>query len=133
MHLKCNNHAASFTREEALVDEFCPLTDAAVGIPEGEYTFVYDYPLSTAAKFMHALPADVSIIDILLEARADYRAIYAIEDASSSVTASQIPGVINRPPTSGTYGIWGHDITDLYFEGVEIDTIKRRVTFSIGS
>jgi hypothetical protein len=133
MHLECNNHVASFTREEALVDKFHPLSDEPIGIPSGEFTFIYDYPLSTEAKFKHELGLYTSIIDILLEARADYRAIYAIEDAATGVAVGTIAGMVNRAQSSGPFGVWGHVISDLYFEGVDIDLVTRRITFSMGS
>lgn len=128
----CNNHASSFTREEALVDEFHPLTDDALGIPAGVYTFVYDYPLSRQAKFQHTLVPSMSIIDILLQARADYETIYALEDAAVGKT-DHIPGMLNRAQSEGPYGIWGHDFSYLYFESLEVYPETRMVEFGMGS
>ncbi len=133
MHHQCNNHVASFTREEALIDKHCKLSDEPIGLPPGEFTFAYDYPLSKEVRFKHELGADASIIDILMEARADYLAIYSIEDAFTGEAVGMIPGTFNRAQSDGPYGIWGHVMSDLYFEGVDIDMVARRITFSIGS
>lgn len=42
-------------------------------------------------------------------------------------------GFLNRPKTSGTYGIWGHDIGDLYIERLSYDTANKKLGFFIGS
>lgn len=132
MEINCNNHVASFTHIDALGDEDYPLTNDPLSIPEGEYTFVYTYPLSTTAKFTHKLVPESSAINVLLLARADYEAIYKAEDDACGATAN-IPGMLNRSSSDGPYGIWGHDISDLYFECVEIDEATKTVSFGIGS
>lgn len=132
IYVDCNHHAASFTRECAAEDEEYPLAEMPLGIEAGEYAFVYRYPLSQRASFRHALPNTTSVVDILLQARADYEHIYAEEDRTVGPTEN-IPGMLNRQQSQGPYGIWGHDFSDLYFEGVEIDTAERIVTFNMGS
>lgn len=131
MDIHCNNHAQSFTREEALADKHYPVTDTPL-VLEGEYTFVYTYPLSTPAHIKHPLIASVSAIDILLVAQADYNFIYDAEEKAAG-DPGHIPGMLNRQQSEGPYGIWGHDFSDLYFESIEIDTDKKVIKFGMGS
>lgn len=130
----CCIHAASFTREEALVsDEYTEaMVEKALGLKDGTYTFGYHYPLSNDAKFTHILTPEATNIDVLILARKDYEDIYAAEDAAVG-DPGNTPGLLNRGKSEGPYGIWGHDFSDLYFEGATIDTKKMTVEFSMGS
>jgi len=133
MILQCNNHVASFTREEALQDkEYLPHGNVALQLPAGVYTFVYDYPLSRVATFTEALFPLTTLIDILLLGRTHYEAIYAAE-ARTSKDPGRVPGLLNRARSTGSYGIWGHDLSDLYFESVEINPKTKHIEFGIGS
>ena len=131
MDIRCNSHAQSFTREEALADKHYPMTDAHLGL-EGEYTFVYTYPLSTKAWFGHPVISSTSAVDILLIAKADYEHIYAAEEKAAG-DPGHIPGMLNRQASEGPYGIWGHDFSDLYFENINIDNVKKVISFGMGS
>jgi cytidylate kinase len=71
--------------------------------------------------------------DVLELASADYKRIYREEDADVGEPTKHIPGMLNREESKGRYGIWGHDIDDLVFEEVRIDTEKKTVRFGIGS
>lgn len=115
--------------EESYEDK---LSEKPLKIPAGTYTFVYHYPLTTKAQFQHPITPKTSIIDVLLLAKADYQAIYDAEESKSG-NPGYIPGMLNRQVSKGPYGIWGHDMSDLYFEGVKVNTKKMTVTFSIGS
>lgn len=132
MKIDCNNHVATFNRIEAINDEYSPLRDKALGLESGNYSFIFKYPLSVEVGFPHQLTPLSSVIDILLLARADYERIYKEEDAAVGPTKN-IPGMLNRASSNGPYGIWGHDISDLYFEGVNINKKKKIVDFSMGS
>jgi hypothetical protein len=131
MDIRCNSHAQSFTREEALADKHYPMTDAHLGL-EGEYTFVYTYPLSITARIQHPLVGSVSAIDVLLIAQKDYEYIYAAEEKADG-NPGHIPGMLNRQASEGPYGIWGHDFSDLYFENINIDNVKKVISFGMGS
>jgi hypothetical protein len=132
MEYPCNNHVATFCREEAVNDECSPLSEAALGIKGGEYTFKYTYPLSTTAEFKHVVTEEASIIDILVRARLDYENIYQIEEQEDG-SPGMIPGMLNRRKSNGAYGIWGHVLSDLYFEGVIVDEAEKTISFHIGS
>lgn len=125
-------HAATFTRSAALVDENNPLTEAALSIPAGKYAFAYDYPFSRVVLIAHDLTEATNVIDILEMARADYEAIYALEDDEVGETGN-IPGMLNRDVSDGPIGIWGHHLSDLYFDGVSICPKRREVYFNMGS
>jgi hypothetical protein len=134
--IDCNHHVESFTREEARGDNGQwstgpVLTETPLRL-SGDYTFFYTYPLRVEAKFTHLILPTDSVIDILLLAKHDYMEIYRAEDDAVGKTGN-IPGMLNRSVSSGPYGIWGHHLSDLYFEGVEIDNEKKTVKFNIGS
>ena len=78
----------------------------------GTYTFILDYPLDGEVEFDHKLSPKMTALDICKLAAADYSVIY-------------------RSP--GKYGVYGHSITDLAFEYLNINDTKRRVTFDVGS
>jgi hypothetical protein len=83
-----------------------------LSLKKGEYTFVYRYPLHTTALFRHALDESTSPIDILVHGATDYRDIYKHPDV---------------------HEIWGHDIDDLFFEGIVIDDFAMTIEFEMGS
>lgn len=132
--LDCNNHAKSFTREGAVDPEEYEekISDDAVDVKEGNYTFLYTYPLSVTAKFEHQLTPATSWIDILLLAKADYERIYKEEEGDVG-NPGHIPGMLNRASSDGPYGIWGHDFSDLFFERVEVNEEDLTVNFGMGS
>lgn len=135
LKLDCNHHVKSFTKEEAMVSDEewrQPISDQPAGFKKGNYTFCYDYPLNTEAQFMHELTPEMTWIDLLLLAKADYEEIYRREDAACGPTGN-IPGMLNRASSNGPYGIWGHDISDLYFERVMVNDERFTVEFFIGS
>lgn len=132
MHIICNNRVATFTREEALADQFSPLVDTPLHLPHGQYRFMYSYPLSHVATFMEMVEPTNSVIDILVLGRKHYEAIYETEKSADGETGN-IPGMLNRASSHGPYGIWGHHIGDLYFERVTINVLQKTITFGIGS
>jgi hypothetical protein len=128
INLDCNIHASSFVKggERDEFDDVVKLQDA-LGL-DGVFTFTYTYPLSNPAKFEHVLTPGMNGEDILALGRDDYEKIYAAEE-----DPGHIPGMLNRAQSEGPYGIWGHDFSDLYFEGIDIDTEKKTLKFSMGS
>jgi len=137
MKVYCNLHLCSFdinTTEEAYKSR-CdnPPSSEPLNLTEAEYTFEYDYPLENTAKFTRKLTPTMSALDLLAFGKEDYQHIYKEEDAASNIPPGNIPGMLNRNSTDGPYGIWGHDIGDLYFEGIEINIKQKKVKFWIGS
>jgi len=132
MELDCNVHAASFIKgEEREEYEHADQLDKPLGLT-GNFYFTYDYPLSVAASFPHTLTPEMTGEDLLVLARADYERIYQEEDAAVG-NPGHIPGMLNRAHSPGPYGIWGHDFSDLYFEGIEINEKAHQITFGMGS
>lgn len=132
MKINCNVHAASFEKngDVGKYDDVAQLK-TPLGL-SGKFAFKYTYPLSHAAHFRHMVTPDMTGEDLLVLACGDYERIYREEDQAVG-DPSHIPGMFNRAASHGPYGIWGHDFSDLYFEGIEIDTADRLISFSMGS
>lgn len=80
-----------------------------------------DYPLNKPAVF--EIESATSIGVIISSIGEAYRKIYNEEEETSSlnVTPPEERGMcLNRNRTNGRYGIWGHDIEDLYIEGITV-------------
>ena len=136
--IDCNYQVANFNMRDAHrgdEDGYYKLSKAPLKLPAGEYTFSYDYPLSNTASFKHKLTADMNAGQILKLARKDYERIYREEDKSTRVpvTVGKNGPLFNRDRSDGKYGIWGHCIEDLFFEGIKINEKKKSVAFYIGS
>lgn len=116
-----------------------------VDLPSGKHTFTfeYTYPLRVVAQFKHVLTVKHGAADIgwfLRQGALDYVKIY---DATKKLTAKQRearginPRLLNAVFPSGEksnpYGIWGHAIGDLAFEGLTVDLDKMIIRFDIGS
>lgn len=81
--------------------------------PNQVYMFIFDYPLSQEAHFLvNTGKRGMGTGEIIRKAGVLYNQIY-------------------RYPVK--YGIWGHDIEDLYFEGISVDHDRRFVSFAVGS
>ena len=103
---------AFYSCNESVVELLEP--PAVLNLVPGEWTFKYTYPLDSEPEFKHHLTGDTKIHDILVLAAADYKQIY-------------------DEPDQDKYGIWGHTIGDLYFEGVDIDHETKTIEFHMGS
>ena len=117
LRLECSVHVASFNKKGG----------KALGLPEGYYVFDYAYPLTNKATFTHALTVETTKFDLLRLVRQDYEEIYRVEGEDPG----HAPGMYNRAESRGRYGIWGHDIGDLFCEGVRVN--DRSVSFQMGS
>lgn len=83
------------------------LTQVEIDYPvtQGPFRFpINSQPLDSSGYTMREL------VNIACEA---YQQMYTEEDHSSSIKAGQLGNTYNRNQTNGTYGIWGHEITDL--------------------
>lgn len=129
--ISCNEHVSSYGTDSDDKEQDASL-QTKLGLAPGVYTFMYDYPLDNGAYFTHDLTPDTTAHDILLLAQADYKRIYDEEDAAVGHPGN-IPGMLNRSTSKGPYGIWGHDMSDLYFESINIDENLKQVEFDIGS
>lgn len=132
MEISCNVHASSFEKDGD-VQDYNDVSELKTPLGlVGTFYFTFTYPLSVTASFPHELTADMTGEDLLVLARGDYERIYREEEAAVG-NPGHIPGMLNRAPSPGPYGIWGHDFSDLYFEGIEINVASKKVNFNMGS
>ena len=108
-------------------------------IPEGTPVKVtIDYPLTNPVTF--EVPFFTGLHPVLNTICEKYREIYREEEETSSVEAGPVGQlnnsrviIMNRRMTNGKYGIWGHDISELYIEKLELDTAKKELILYVGS
>ena len=128
--INCCTHLVGFSKDME-AEEYDTLPDNKPLGLVGTFKFEYDYPLNTKAVFEHQLTAETTALDILEMGQADYKRIYREEDEDVGAPTGNIPGMLNRQISSGRYGIWGHSIGDLFFEGIKIS--GNVISFEMGS
>ncbi len=106
-------------------EEINRLIDAdKIVINEPEITLYIDYPLENPVKFILKSNVDgFTKKQLALEISEKYHELYSKEEKTAQVKT--IPkdkrnGVITRNQTDGKYGIWGHDISDLDLNSIEV-------------
>lgn len=89
-------------------------------IPLGTIRIRYDYPLENEVIHEYLADRDEGFTRAYL-ARIisdEYKKIYQEEEAAVG-DPGHVPGMLNRAPSQGPYGIWGHDLGDLLLRTVE--------------
>lgn len=83
------------------------------------------YPLSQPAYMKWILKKEATFLDLIsLHAQA-YNLIYQLENQTSAEgDPGHIEGMWNRKNSDGMFGIWGHDIGDLVYNGNSTITIR---------
>jgi hypothetical protein len=82
------------------------------------------YPVNTPAIFKYECSnIDITYGLILYLYTYSYQKMYDIESETSTKPVTNIPGMINRDATDGMFGIWGHVIGDLVYNGLSSITI----------
>jgi len=108
-------------------------------ITEPTLTIVLDYPLNRPYRHEVTRNTGHSINSLLHDIQVAYKHVYETEASTTAepeLTAEQRMAqgsLINRNRTNGTYGIWGHDMGDLYVESIEYDTEKKEILLCMGS
>lgn len=110
-------------------------------IHEQNIKFMIDYPLEREFLFNYTSfnPEGWTAREILTKIIEIYNGIYKEEDRSMDIKLETLEqrmargGLINRGKSNGTYGIWGHDIGDLFIEGVSYDKSTKTVYPTMGS
>ena len=103
-----------------------------LNIPPGKMKLTLTYPLGTPASMDFKVDDSTTVGDVLWIAAKFYEKVYDEEDSWDTPSSpDERTGLLNRERTSGPYGIWGHDIGDLWFEGIRID--GRKITLCMGS
>jgi len=83
----------------------------------------YNYPLSSSFKFVEKAPngKNFTECDLIKTIMERYNYIYSEEEKTTTIPIGSIPNSWNRNTTNGTYGIWGHHITDLCLHSIYYD------------
>lgn len=143
-------HIASFV-EDSCISLVCPFEkmDFENGFPKFIFSngdslvegtklrTVIDYPLSTKVEFEVELAYYVN--DMIGAICKKYKEIYKEENETSKKKAMTLDeefpgcGLLNRNETNGCYGIWGHNIGDLYIERLQLDTENKELVLVVGS
>jgi hypothetical protein len=90
-------------------------------VDTSEYIFIsFEYPLSQGLDLPFNGKKPWRLCDLIDAICQGYVKIYDEEDETRTLPAqSPLDSVlVNRPKTDGKHGIWGHDLNDLYIEGV---------------
>lgn len=94
--------------------------------PNTEYKLTIDYPLSTPATVTIRSGRSGMGTNVLLDKICKaYLKIYESEDrflARYGTTDKESP-----------YGIWGHSISDLAIEGIDVNHVKKTIRLDVGS
>lgn len=120
-------------------DQFNLESPNEIVIPEQKISIAIDYPVRDRYTFDFDANTEQGftrefLIDCICS---QYKKIYEEENAVCKVSSiderMRMGGLINRESTDGPYGIWGHDIDDLYLEGITYHASTKMVILSIGS
>lgn len=92
-------------------------------VPHPHAILFIDYPLArpVQAPIDASRPAGFSERELCRAIRRTYARIYEEEDATANHPGQVGVGhVINRTTSDGVHGIWGHVISDLFIEGIDV-------------
>jgi hypothetical protein len=81
---------------------------------------VITYPLNNEAVLRFAIPDNtiLNVATILYLYTYAYQKVYKIEEQDLNTPVGTVaPSMLNRAQSNGMYGIWGHNITDLVYNG----------------
>ena len=98
---------------------------------------VFDYPMNNPLEI--PITALLSRKDLVRFIGAAYRMIYQKEEATSSLPTERMCDrsngcfLVNRAPTNGIYGIYGHDLKDLALHTVTYDINAGKIYLGIDS
>lgn len=119
---------------------------------KNEIDVIFSYPLNDAYEFklINNNHGGITRYDLLNFIKKTYNDIYKQEEETASqqvwefndetYTGKVLPMELrlknclfmNRHKTDGTYGIWGHDLGDLYLEGLQYNETTKKLYLSIG-
>jgi len=86
-------------------------------------TLIIDYPLTHKAIFYIESPNGFSRKQLILLISEKYHQIYKEEEDGATIKTIPVDergDELNRNKTNGKYGIWGHDITDLDLDSINV-------------
>lgn len=84
---------------------------------------MYTYPLagSYLLTFENEWDGDWTVKDFVEAVYNGYQYIYNLEEETTTVEVVPLASrrkLLNRNETNGVFGVWGHDLDDLFLEGV---------------
>lgn len=93
-----------------------------VMIYENTVTILIDYPLNNPYTFTLTSEDGFTRGLLLQEISKHYTYVYTEEERTATVKTLPMEQreMINRNETNGTYGIWGHDLGDLFLAGIHV-------------
>lgn len=91
----------------------------------------FDYPLTVPAIINFERTGGFTRLELFEAIYFGYKYIYDTEDGESG-DPGMMPGSLNRAPSEGPFGIWGHVMEDLVIEDVIIHN-NGKVELDIGS
>jgi hypothetical protein len=118
------------------IKDICNLENPTnIIIPKEKIDVQFDYPLTNKViKTFYADSTDgftkAGLINMICDF---YKEIYEEEEKTTNTNSGHIPNMLNRNETNGRYGIWGHDITDLYLHTITNDPDYDFYTLGIDS
>lgn len=99
-----------------------------VVLPYSEVNIEIDYPLdSIYIGVLKSTQKGFTRKELIKEISKRYHQIYIDEEATAKIKTIPIEkreDLINRNQTDGKYGIWGHDLSDLYLNEIEVYKTK---------
>ncbi len=81
-------------------------------VPVKRLTVKFDYPLSNSVLVPYASYEGFALKDLIDRVCKTYQRLYWEDEETNTGT--------ERYKTNGKYGIWGHNLNDLYIEGIEV-------------
>lgn len=84
---------------------------------------IIDYPLKKSVIFKLENDKGFSRKDLILAIQEKYKEIYKTEEETAKIKTIPVnnrEGLSNRNETNGKFGIWGHDLSDLYLTDIEV-------------
>jgi len=128
---------------EKFIDNIININD--IVIRDKSISLLIETYLTNPAEIILKNINGFSLRDLLNAIRENYIRIFEEERQTSTLPEESISKrqqrlnpnnknfLINRAETNGKYGIWGHDFSDLFLEGIFYDSKKKQVTLNIGS
>ncbi len=87
-------------------------------VKDGIFTIytIIEYPVRESAIFKFETSSEITYGILLYAYTIAYQLMYALEEEDDA-DPGHIPGMVNRDTSNGRFGIWGHDIGDLAYNG----------------
>ena len=101
-------------------------------IPDEKITIKFSYPLSVEIVREYKQKGGFSRKDLFRHIYEAYKNIYDEEEQQVGDPGTY-ENLYNRKKSEGPYGIWGHQLGDLYLESINYNPKTKTVNLAIGS